>query len=183
MSLRPFATTRTRCPRSGGGFTLIELVTVLVIVAIIAGTAAPAMNSIGETRAAMAGRQLLRDCSFARQWSIATGTRTWVVFDVSAETWSVLAEDPASPGRAGATVMTDPATGRPFTVTMGEGSFVQVEVVSASFDGDVEIGFDWLGRPLNATEASLSATGTVTLTGGHVVSVGVVTGHVRHVMP
>jgi len=127
----------TRRPDRGGGFTLIELVAVLVIVAVLAAVAVPSLDAIGETRAAMAARQLLRDLTFARQRAVATGTRTWVVFDIDAETWSVLGEDPAAPGRAGATVLTDPATGRDHVQRLDAGSFVGVGISSAAFDDDV----------------------------------------------
>jgi hypothetical protein len=58
-----------------------------------------------------------------------------------------------------------------------------VQIVSAAFDDDVEVGFDWLGCPLNAAESALGAEGTVALSGGQVVRVTPVTGHVAHVAP
>jgi prepilin-type N-terminal cleavage/methylation domain-containing protein len=173
----------TRRPRRGGGFTVIELIAVLLIVAVLAAAAVPSLDAMADTRSAAAARQLQADLTFARQRAVATGSVTWVVFDVSAETWSVLVEDPADPGRASATVVNDPATGRPFVQQLGVGSFVSVAIVSAEFDGDVEVGFDWLGRPLSAVETDLTAAGTVTLTGGHVVSVARATGHVTYTAP
>lgn len=163
--------TRTRRPRRGGGFTLIELVAVMVVLAVLAATAGPALSSIDGTRSAMAGKQLLRDLTFARQRAVATGTRTWVVFDTAAETWTILGEDPLSPGRGSATVLGDTATGGTFVQALGTGAFKNVGITSAAFDGDVEVGFDWFGRPYNAAETALAADGSVTLTGGHVVTV------------
>jgi prepilin-type N-terminal cleavage/methylation domain-containing protein len=173
----------TRRPSRGDGFTLIELVAVMVIVAVLAAVAVPSLDAIGQTRAAMAARQLLRDLTFARQRAVATGTVSWVVFDPDAETWSVLGEDPAAPGRAGAALLTDPATGRNHVQQLDAGSFVGVQIVSAAFDGDVEVGFDWLGRPLNAAETALAADGTVTLSGGHVLRVAAMTGHTMYESP
>jgi hypothetical protein len=73
-------------------------------------------------------------------------------------------------------VLDDPATGDTFVQVLGAGTFAGVGITSAVFDGDVEVGFDWLGRPLEAGETALSADGTVTLTGGYVVTVNAETG-------
>jgi len=173
----------TRRRGRGGGFTLVELVAVLVIVAVLAAAVAPSLRATDGVRGAMAAKQLLRDLTFARQRAVATGARSWVVFDTGAETWTMLAEDPDNPGRAGARVLTDPSDGGFYIETLGSGSFIGMSIVSASFDGASEVGFDWLGRPLNATESDLSAQGTVMLSGGHLVTVAAETGYMAYVSP
>ena len=172
-----------RRPRTDGGFTLIELIAVIVILGILSIVALPAMNSMDDTRTTMASRQLLRDLTFARQHAVATGTVTWVVFNTGAETWQILEEDTSNPGRANATVMTDPATGQSYTITLGTDAYAGTEVVSAAIDADVEVGFDWLGRPLNAAETALAAQGVVTLNDGHVVNIAAETGYAEYVAP
>ena len=164
-------------------FSLIELIAVIVMTAVLAAVAVPTFNQLADTRAAAAAKQLLRDLSFARQRAVATGTTSWVVFDAGAETWSVLAEDPDNPGRANASIITDPPTGQTFVQTLGTGAFQGVEIVSADFDGDAEVGFDWLGQPLNATGGALAASGSATLSGTHGVSVVATTGYVSYVAP
>ncbi len=153
------------------------------MIGVIAIVALPSIASLGADRASMAAQQLLRDLSFARQRAVASGTRAWVVFDTGAHTWSVLAEDPATPGRAGAAVIVDPATGQDFIQLLDSNQFIGVQLQAVGFDGDVEIGFDWLGQPLNATENPLAATGSVTLTGTQVVNVAIDTGYVTYVRP
>ena len=172
-----------RRPRAGGGFTLVELIAVLVIVAVLAAVSVPALNNATDTRATMAARVLLRDLTFARQRAMVTGTNTWVAFDTNVHTWSVLAEDPEDPGRAGASVIPDPATGRTFTQTLNAGPFAGVLLLGADFDGQPEIGFDWLGQPRNSTESDLDDEGSVTLTGGQRLTVAVGTGKVAYVEP
>lgn len=166
-----------------GGFSLIELIAVIVVVAILAGTAVPTLSFMTSSRSRMAGRQLLRDVTFARQRAVATGDRSWVVVDVNAETWSILAENPASPGRAGATVLTDMATGRPFTITLNAGEFQGVSITSCNFDSGNEIGFDWMGKPLNSGSVALAADGTIVLSGGEQILVRPHTGYVKYVAP
>ncbi len=153
------------------------------MIGVIAIVAIPSIASLGADRESIAAQQLLRDLSFARQRAVASGTRTWVVFDTVAHTWSVLAEDPATPGRLNAAVIVDPATGQDFIQRLDVNQFIGVQLQAVGFDGDVEIGFDWLGQPLNATENPLAAVGSVTLTGTHVVNVAIDTGYVTYVPP
>lgn len=168
---------RTRRARKSGGFTLPEIVVVMTIAAILAATAAPSIVNLGATRSAAAARQLVRDLTYARQRAIATGTRHWVVFNTATQTWSVLMENPAAPGRGGATAMNDLATGRSFVQSMNAEPFLGVSLTSVSIGGGSEVGFDWRGKPLNASATALASDGTITLTGSRTVSVKANTGY------
>ena len=172
---------RVRCIddlSAGNGFTLVEIIVVMVVTGLMAMVAAAALNSIGGGRAAAAARLIQRDLTFARQRAIATGTRVWIPIDVGADSYRLLAENPDSPGRAGALAINDPGTGRAFLEQLNDGAFVDVQIVSASFDGAAEIGFDWLGRPLGTTETALTADGSVVLNHGYSIMVDAGSGHV-----
>lgn len=112
---------------------------------------------------------------------MARGIQVWVSINASTATYTVLDESVGSPGRGSATTVTDPATGTTFVRTFGAGEFAGVGITSVSIDGGSEIGFDWKGRPENQTEALLSGTATISLSGpsGNGVSVEPETGHVR----
>lgn len=155
------------------GFTLIELIAVTVITSIIAAVAIPALSSMTVARKRVAARMVQRDLAFARERALAVGSTHWVVFTPSADTYSVLAENPSSPGRAGATAITDPATGKSMLVQLNAGEFAGVDMTAASFGSGAEVGFDWLGRPLATGGSRLSSSGTVTLSGGYSVTVAV----------
>ena len=174
---------QARCSPKSSGFTLVELAVVMVVVSIMALVAIPMVSKLADDRSTLAARQLLRDLSFARQRAVATGTRSWVVFDTVNHSWSVLAEDPSNPGRANATVIEDPATGHAFIQPLDINQFAGVQLQAVDFDTDVEIGFDWLGQPVNGAENPLSNDGSVTVTTDHVIIVEVETGRVTYAPP
>jgi prepilin-type N-terminal cleavage/methylation domain-containing protein len=162
---------RTRTPACRGGFSLVELVVVIVIVAIVSAAAVPSLQSTTTTKRAVAARLVQRDLGFAQATAQATATTTWVVFDATEQTYEMLLESTTTPGRAQATAMTDPATGRSHVQALDAGDLLGVSIVSVNFGGGSQIGFDRLGRPLTADATFLSTAGSVTLTGSHVISV------------
>ncbi len=165
------AMARPREGRGGGAFTLVELIVVMVMMAVVAAVAIPSMSNLGTQRQAVGARQVLRDLSYARERAMATGTTHWASFSVSGNTYSVLAENPASPGRAGATTITDPARGQAFLQRLNTGELVGSSLSAVSFDSLAEVSFDRLGRPGTTAATSLSADGTATLSGGWTVRV------------
>lgn len=159
-------------------FTLIEIIVVMIVISIMAVVALPSFSNVGSSRAGVAARMIARDLTYARERAIATGTRIWVVFSASTNSYSVLSENPASPGRAGASTMTDPnGSGKSYIQYLNTGDYAGVTFTGITFDAGTEVGFDWVGKPYNSTSAALSAAGTITLSaGGYTVTVQPSTG-------
>ncbi len=162
-------------------FSLVELVAVMAVIAAMSVVAAASFGTIETRRAGAAATEILAELTHARDRAVAGGTVWWVVFDTANDGYQLLAEDPASPGRANAAI---PA-GVPVSYAgeLGTSRSVGVGLVSAVFDGGTEIGFDRLGRPFATGEIALVTQGRVELSKGYAVTVEPVTGHVRLVVP
>ncbi len=172
----------TRCRHlRGPGFTLVELIVVMVMMAVVAAVAVPSMNNMTTQRRALGARQVLRDLTYARDRSMATGTTHWVSFNLSGHSYSLLMENPASPGFAGATTISDPARGpgQAFVQRLNTGELSGCTLSAASFDSQTAVSFDHLGRPAS-TAGALAADGTVSLSGSWTVTVRRTSGLITH---
>ena len=172
-----------RSRRSGGvgGFTLIEMVAVLVIVGIMSLTAAPVLSGMSSARQSAGASQMLLDINLARQTAVARGVRTWVVFDSANDTYTLYAEPSGNPGKANRVVMTDPVTGSQYVTDLANGIFTGggITGVNISIGGapTSEVGFDYLGRSVGADENLLQSDGTIDLAGNHQITILARTGY------
>lgn len=156
------------------GFTLIELMIVLVILAVAAAIAVPMASSAGSLQLRSAVNMVAADLEYAKSLAIGTGQRHSVVFDDGAETYRI--------ADANGNVIKHPVKkGFDYVVSFSTDKRLgQVNIVSADFDGSQTVSFDYLGSPYNGAPAAL-ASGVVTLQAGGVtrtVTVEPVTGFV-----
>ncbi len=173
----------TRCSKRSGGFTLIELIAVLAVIGIIAAVAVPSIANAGQARQSAAARMLYHDLLFARQYAVASGSRVWVELDSANDRWLILVESSTNPGRAHAEPIIDAASGGEIAVQLGSGDWLGTELVAVDFDEDEAIGFDWLGRPINANETDMATDGSITLGDDSIVTVAAGTGLIRLTIP
>ncbi|MBX3385184.1 MAG: prepilin-type N-terminal cleavage/methylation domain-containing protein [Phycisphaeraceae bacterium] len=167
-----------RARTSGRGFSLVELIVVIVLISLLAAVAIPSLSRAADSRARAGVEQLRRDLEGARDMACHGGVRTWVVFSIAQQRYECFIESPSNPGRAGRTPRTDPATGRPFSQPIGGPDWSNVSLVSVSFNGGTEIAFDWQGRPLSMAEQPLTSNGQVTFSNGRSLSVSHTNGSV-----
>ena len=146
------------------------------IIGILAAVGAAGFGGIGSSRGAMAAQTLARDIDFAREKAVQSGWGALISFDQPASTYSLLADNPASPGRAGATPITDPSGPGAFSIVVST-DFPGVSIVSVSIPGGgADLGFDWRGRPLDSSGALLTAASTIELSNAHSVRIEARTG-------
>lgn len=139
---------------------------VIAVMAILAAFAVPALWWIAGTRTGGAARVLVMDLTHARESAMQSGTPCWVVFDVPASSYRLLAEDPDTPGLDNAQYVQDRGTGAAYEQQFGAAEFRGTSIISVSFDGAAEVSFDWLGRPGRADGQAMEEPGLVVLSHG-----------------
>jgi type II secretion system protein H len=153
--------------RANTGFTLIELMIVLVIIGIAAAMAVPMISSGASFQIRSAANLVAADLEYAKSLAISRGRPYRVVFDAANESYRI--EDStnaavAPPGRK------SPVDFR------AESRINDVVIVSADFGGTETVTFDSLGSP-----QALTSQGVVTLQAGSLtrtVTVEPVTGFI-----
>ena len=117
------------------GFTLVELVFVMVLMAIVAGMALPRYaNFLAHRRAEAAANRIASDIALAqRQAKFASSART-VTFDLAANSYTLVGiPHPDHPSQ-------------PYVVAMSDEPYAAV-IVSADFGGDSTVVFNGYGMP------------------------------------
>jgi prepilin-type N-terminal cleavage/methylation domain-containing protein len=161
-------------------FTLIELVTVIVILGIVAlSVGGPVLSSINEVRSQAAASRLLGDIRYMQRTALSSGLRTWIVFDIPSNSYSLYVEDPANPGKGGRVPMVQPLDQTTGPVQFGSGPFAGVNLASVNINSTGEVGFDSFGSPCDANETALTAAGAVRLSTGAMISIRPVSGLVE----
>ena len=146
---------RTRAPRRRG-FTLIELVSVIVLVGILSATAIPALGRLDRARDAALLNECDRLIRFAQSHANSTGSPTAARFDLDEQAVSVLA---ATPDRVRVTPVLRSGTGQPITLPIIS-AFPGASITAAGLltnprsSGTIDLWFDFDGAP---QQRSLSA--------------------------
>jgi len=148
---------------TSSGFTLIEILIVVGIIAIVAMTVVPMMSSAASVQIRSAANMIMADLEYARSMSISRGQRYSVVFDTTAESYRI--ED-----QNGAVISHPVKKGFDYVIDFrNDGRLDKVDIVDVDFDATSVVKFDYLGSPyngsggpLNSGVISLQAEGTTT---------------------
>jgi type II secretion system protein H len=145
--------------RASKGFTLIELVVVMVIIGITAWLAYPKLSALNDIKLDAAARRVAADLRYAQNQSIGKRSVHGILFEPSAGRYTVF-----SPTTA--TAVTDPANrARPLRVDfVSGGEFQGVAIASAAFGTSRGVTFDFFGVPRDTAGVELATTGRVILT-------------------
>jgi prepilin-type N-terminal cleavage/methylation domain-containing protein len=152
-------------PRSG--FTLIEILVMVVILGIMAAVILPQLGTTNDQKSMAAARVVMADLLYAQSRSISLQQMHYVQFNTSNGTYQVMTS--VSP----AVMINNPMSGQAYTVRFGSSSTTglqSMQLGSANFDGQTVIAFDSMGVPYSYNTSTSTATalvsGTIVITSG-----------------
>jgi len=167
--------TRHEIPEPDSGFTLIEILIVIVILAIAAMTVVPMMSSAASMQIRSAANMIAADLEYAKSMAISRGQYFSVVF-IDAKSYQIQDQN-------GSVIPHPVQKGSDYIIDFrNDGRLNRVDIVDADFDAANAITFDYLGSPYSGTETpSPLNSGVVKLQGGSItktITVEPVTGYI-----
>jgi prepilin-type N-terminal cleavage/methylation domain-containing protein len=132
------------------GFTLVEILVMVVIIGIAGAIIVPQMGSRDDLKLSSASRMLTADLLYLQNMAISRQRNHFVAFDVPGQRYTLLDGSMLA-------VLTHPLTRDPYTVRFGKRSasgLSDVKLVSATFVAHADdppttlLGFDELGTPV-----------------------------------
>ena len=165
---------RARDLRHAGGFTLVELIMVLLLLGILGGYAAPRIFSNTDFYARGFHDETLALLRYAQKTAIAQRRMVCVNFNTTAtpHTATLLMENPAGPGAVSCTMnVAGPKGESPAVVRAGTG---------VSYGSATNLIFNGLGQPVNSARVPLTANTTVQVaTAASAITIEFGTGYVH----
>ena len=138
-----------------GGFTLVEILAVIVILGIASAIVIPQIGTRDDMRVKAATRTLIADLIYAQNLAISTGQVVYVRFDVADNKYSLLTAPANSKPNKG-DLVSHPISQAGYVTQFGSGArgWEQVTIDSAVMNGidtnfrpEFTVGFDEIGSP------------------------------------
>lgn len=164
------------------GYTLIEVLVIVVILGIAGSLVIPSMSQASTLRVQAAVRTVISDITFAQADAMAFQERRAVIFDTDDSSYRIVSI-PAGEIDPDSNTLYDPTKpGGLYVVQIAGEAFGDAQITAADFDGDNTLIFDDLGGPVAEPSGDTpSELGSLTITGSgsnYVVEVEPFTGRV-----
>jgi prepilin-type N-terminal cleavage/methylation domain-containing protein len=154
-------------PSPRRGFTVIEILIVMVIITIAALTAVPMMSSASSVQIRSAASMIAADLEYAKSMAISRGQNYSVVFDQNTDSYRIEDQDSnviQHPVKKGFDYLVD---------FRSDTRLNRVDITGANFSATSDVEFDSMGSPDSGGTVSLQA-GDTTVT----VTVEPITGYI-----
>ena len=156
------------------GFTLIELIVVIVLLGFITIKARPQLDNLPQTRAYFAIRKVQSDVRYAQLLAMETNARTRVVFDAAADSYQLDRETSPSVW----TGVSNPSTKGTYSVTLNSGDYSGVDITGAAINATSTVIFNVNGAPFDGSGNALTEPSQIELNSKYQLRFRVETGKV-----
>jgi len=152
--------------RVPAGYTLIEVLIVVVILGIAAAVVAPATSQAGVLRIQAAVRSLVADITFAQMDALGYQEQRAIYFDVDNNQYTLVQVNGSTIDVDNDALYDPRGPGQRFIVDLNDEVFGGTVIESVDIDGDNILIFDEMGGPVATPGSStLSEGGSITLAG------------------
>lgn len=132
------------------GFTLVEMIVLVVILSLIALAAVPMIGSAGTMQLKAAANKIAADLEYAKSMAISRQKTYTIGFDALNERYWIMDSDG---------LITNPINNKTFMIDFAtEAKLNRVEIDSVDFDSVMSISFDYLGSPYAGSDTSSPLT-------------------------
>jgi type II secretion system protein H len=135
------------------GFTLVEILMVVVILGIVAAVIVPQLGARDDLKVSAGARMLIADLSYAQSRAIATQRKQYVQF--AGQQYFILSR---TSDNAALQQIVHPVNAGNYVITFDDGPLRDVRVVEATFGTAAMIAFDEQGSPLQYDSATNSSS-------------------------
>lgn len=158
---------RRRVASTGaGGYTLIEVLVVVVVLGIAAAILVPSMGQTGVLRVQAAVRTVVSDIAFAQSDALAYQRRRAVVFDQNANHYAIYEVNSDGPFPESDMLIDGSRRSGRAEESLNDPSFGGAAITGVSFDGGSTLTFDEIGGNVKTpTGDTPSSGGYVEITG------------------
>jgi len=140
------------------GFTLIEVVMVIVIMGILAGLAIPRLNSFYTIKLSSAVKKTVSDIRYIQRKAVTDSTNCRLVFNAATDVYTGQEERPR--GSNTWVSVNDPFTGQALSVNFRtEPQYSGIDISGVDFSGSTTLQFSWQGIPRAPGSLTLSYKG------------------------
>lgn len=148
------------------GFTLVELVLVLLLVVILSGLAVPSLSGLGKAKANLMATQVRSLFVYAQEWAIGTGRPTWVGYEASVKRISAFQARIDNPAFAWRVAIEDPLSRSPLSLDLSELFGGKDPIQDQYGASSLTLKFDATGTPVDGSDRPLGNDILVPLTDG-----------------